>query len=101
MPPPHFFQLERPDDDSDETDSSHKARWRSKVLLVGGLYNLSARQIEIVEFLAKGRNAQFIADYLVLSKATVKTHIANIYAKLSIHSHQELLDIIESSTPTE
>jgi DNA-binding CsgD family transcriptional regulator len=101
VPPPHVFQLQRDDDDFDEASSSHKARWRSKVLLVGGRYNLSARQIEIAEFLAKGRNAQFIADYLFLSKATVKTHIANIYAKLNIHSHQELLDIIESSTPSE
>lgn len=26
---------------------------------------------------------------------TVKTHVANIYAKLGVHSQQELIDLVE------
>ena len=37
-----------------------------------------------------------IADILVVSKDTVKTHSRNIYQKLGIHSQQELIDSVES-----
>ena len=37
-----------------------------------------------------------IATQLYLSVGTVKSHMANIYRKFGIHSHQELLDIVDS-----
>lgn len=43
--------------------------------------------------LARGRSAAFIADELVCSPATVRTHMKNIYAKLGVHSKQELIDL--------
>jgi len=64
-------------------------------------YRLSPRQREIFLLLAKGRNVQFIRDELVLSTATVKSHIYNIYQKMDIHSHQELLDIVENAANAE
>lgn len=44
---------------------------------------------------AKGRNADYIQSKLIISTHTAKTHIANIYHKLAIHSAQELLDLVE------
>ena len=37
-----------------------------------------------------------IRDMLVLSRNTVKTHVQNIYAKLGVHSQQELIDLVEA-----
>ena len=57
---------------------------------------LSRREAEIFVYLAKGRDVQFVANELVLSKNTVKTHIKNIFSKLDVHSRQELIDLVES-----
>uniref|UniRef100_UPI003AB55BEB helix-turn-helix transcriptional regulator n=1 Tax=Adlercreutzia sp. TaxID=1872387 RepID=UPI003AB55BEB len=51
--------------------------------------------IEIFAFLARGRNGQFLMDHYVVSRNTVKSHIKHIYAKLGVHSQQELIDRVE------
>ena len=56
-------------------------------------YRITARESEIMLQLARGRSAAFIADELVCSPATVRTHMKNIYAKLGVHSKQELIDL--------
>ena len=58
-------------------------------------YGLTPRENEILHYLAHGRNALFIQEGLTLSRNTVKTHLANIYAKLGIHSQQEVFDLVE------
>ena len=40
-------------------------------------------------------NVRFIQDELTVSYNTVKTHVSHIYAKLDVHSHQELFDLVE------
>lgn len=60
-------------------------------------HKLSDRQQEILYYLAKGRNAQFIAEELSISVYTVKTHIYHIYQKMDINSQQELISIIDST----
>ena len=57
---------------------------------------LTPRETEILALLAHGRNAAFLQEKLVLSRNTVKTHVANIYAKLGVHSQQELIDLVEA-----
>lgn len=57
---------------------------------------LTPRESEIVRLLARGRNAPYIQEKLVLSRNTVKTHVANIYAKVGVHSQQELIDAAET-----
>lgn len=58
-------------------------------------FDLTAREVEILRFLARGRNKQAISEELVLSPNTVKTHIRNIYVKIGVHSQQELIDMVE------
>lgn len=58
-------------------------------------YGLSRRQREVLEMLAKGRNAEYITDKLVISAHTAKAHIYNIYQKTGVHSRQELMDLVE------
>lgn len=56
-------------------------------------HHLTAREKEITLHLARGRSASFIANESFCSPATVRTHTKNIYAKLNVHSKQELIDL--------
>lgn len=62
---------------------------------VAQLYQLSARETEILKFLARGRNAAYIQSKLTISPHTVKSHIYSIYRKTDIHSQQKLMDFVE------
>ena len=46
-------------------------------------------------FLVCGRSQPYIREALVLSKSTVSTHVKHIYAKMDIHSKQELISLAE------
>lgn len=61
-------------------------------------FHLTNREREITGEFAAGRSARHIADQLVLSEHTVKTHLRHAYAKMDVHSRQELLDLIEEYT---
>ncbi len=65
---------------------------------LASLYGLTAREAEIFLLLAKGRNGRYIQERFTISRNTAKTHIRNIYAKLDVHSHQELIDYVEKET---
>ena len=45
--------------------------------------------------LARGRDVGFICAELYISRNTANAHRRAIYAKLGIHSQQELLDVVE------
>jgi DNA-binding CsgD family transcriptional regulator len=57
-------------------------------------YGLSARELQIMALFAQGRSANWIAEHLVISKNTVRTHLRSVYTKLGVHSRQELLNFI-------
>ncbi|MBQ9954990.1 MAG: LuxR family transcriptional regulator [Eggerthellaceae bacterium] len=59
-------------------------------------YALSIRELEVAELLVRGNTAPAIADKLVISEHTVKTHTKRIYAKLGIHKKQELLELVDN-----
>lgn len=63
-------------------------------------YRLSARETEVMELIARGNSVARIAEDLVVSENTIRTHSKRIYAKLAIHKKQELLDLIESFEPS-
>lgn len=58
------------------------------------VYGLSTRELEILDLFAQGRSAAWIAENLTISKNTVRTHLRAVYAKLDVHSRQELLDFL-------
>jgi ATP/maltotriose-dependent transcriptional regulator MalT len=45
---------------------------------------LTPREVEVLELAAEGRNGPMIAQELILSAATVRTHFGHIYAKLGV-----------------
>ncbi len=77
------------------TEKRPSGRWRAACDKVCEQQGLSPREGEIFLLMAKGRNAEYIQNALFISNHTVKTHIANIYRKLDVHSAQELLDVVE------
>lgn len=58
-------------------------------------HGLSAREAEVLGYLARGRSQPYIREELLLSKNTVATHVKHIYQKLNVHSRQELLDLVQ------
>ena len=52
---------------------------------------LSDREREVLIAVAKGLSNQAIADKLVISPATAKTHVGNIMAKLNAHDRAQLV----------
>ena len=50
---------------------------------------------------ARGNTVARIAEDLVVTENTIRTHSKRIYAKLDIHKKQELLDLIESFDPND
>jgi DNA-binding CsgD family transcriptional regulator len=65
----------------------------NRCTLIAGHYKLTGRECEVLSLLAEGRNEPYIADALIVSRATVKTHIKHIYQKIDVSSRQELLDL--------
>ncbi len=62
------------------------------------LHQLSAREREVLDDLAKGRQAQEIAANLGVSVSTVRTHIRSIFVKLKVNSQLALLAKLVSET---
>lgn len=61
---------------------------------VPGLAELSAREWEVLRELLAHNRVAAIARKLFISPATVRNHLKSIFAKLGVHSQQELLELI-------
>jgi DNA-binding CsgD family transcriptional regulator len=48
-----------------------------------GEYDISSREFEVLQLMAKGYSNKEIADELFISINTVKTHTSNLYSKLN------------------
>lgn len=59
-------------------------------------YGLTPRETEVFDLLARGYSRPYISEKLVVSQATVKTHINNIYLKLGVNKHDALLKMVET-----
>lgn len=52
-------------------------------------YNLTDRELEVLELLTHGHDLKVIAEKLFVSPFTVRAHVRNIYDKLHVHSKSE------------
>ena len=55
---------------------------------------LTPRETEVFDLLARGRSIPYVRDALVISRETAATHAKHVYAKLDVHSRQELIDLV-------
>jgi DNA-binding CsgD family transcriptional regulator len=78
-----------------EAGAGEGPRLKSRLALaVNADHELSQREMEVIEMFAQGRSANWIADTLLVSTSTVRSHIRAVYVKLGVHSRQELLDFL-------
>ena len=85
-------QPEQPDDGM---GSGRRDRLSVKCVAIARDYGLTNREFDVLVRLAHGRSGAFIADELTLSENTVKGHTKRLYAKLGVHTRQELIDLAE------
>jgi len=60
-------------------------------------FNLSKREVEILEKISNGLNYNQIADQLFISAKTARKHIENIYQKLHVHSKLEAVQLAQKN----
>jgi DNA-binding CsgD family transcriptional regulator len=58
-------------------------------------HRLSPREAEILPLLAAGLSSTAIANRMMISPGTVKTHRHRIYEKVGVHTHEELVETLE------
>ena len=59
--------------------------------------NLTVREVEVLEQLAKGLKYESIAQNLFLSTGTIRKHVENIYSKLQVHNKLEAIQKAKSN----
>jgi DNA-binding CsgD family transcriptional regulator len=69
--------------------------WSKRVKALSAKFGLSQKETEVLFLLAKGRNAEYIQNELVVSRHTAKAHIYHIYQKTGVHSRQDLINMLE------
>lgn len=67
---------------------------RLRILALARQHELTPREVEVFDLLARGRSIPYVRDALVISKETAATHAKHVYAKLDVHSRQELIDLV-------
>ncbi len=92
----HRSEAKRHDAEGDFRDLLSK-----RVQVVRNQYRLSAREAEVAELVARGNTVARIAEELVVSENTIRTHMRRLYSKLDIHKKQELLDLLEGVKASE
>lgn len=66
---------------------------------VAAQHGLTKREVEVAALLLEGRSLRRIQTALFISEGTAKTHVKHIYAKLGVHTKQELIDRLGTLRP--
>jgi DNA-binding CsgD family transcriptional regulator len=90
---------------SDETRNEHSVILMSyyeefvwRCARVSRHYGLTHREEEVLALLAQRKSIAAIESGLFISHGTAKGHVLHIYAKLGVHSRDEVAQIVESIT---
>lgn len=84
-------------DSADEDDASEERALTvdERCEVLSQQKGLTKRETEVLHLLARGRTGVFIQHELCVSYNTIKAHVKHIYQKLDVHTHQELIDLVE------
>lgn len=70
--------------------------WTRPCKTIAATYRLTRRETEVLEHLAHGYSLASIEDTLCISRNTLKMHVRNLYAKLEVHSRQDVMSMVEA-----
>ena len=66
---------------------------------IARMYGLTRREEEVLACLAQGKSVPRIEEELFISNGTAKSHVRHIYAKLDIHSRDQLIALVGMDDP--
>jgi len=66
-----------------------KQMLRHRELFAARKPTLTGRELEVLEFVARGHTSKQIGELLFISENTVKNHVRNVLDKLGLHSRNE------------
>lgn len=64
--------------------------------IIADTYYLTAKERETLEHLVRNQSLDQIAETLVVSKNTVRTHVRNLYAKIGAHSRSDVCHLYDT-----
>lgn len=74
----------------------YERRIEERCLQLTEEYGLTEREAEVLRLLAVSKRPKEISEMLVVSVATVRSHVHAIYTKTGVHSSDELLKLVNS-----
>ena len=77
-----------------EPETEKRAFFREAVDSLANEYGLTRQERRVLMLVAKGLNAGAISEEMVVSVNTAKSHMRNAYAKLNVHSQQEIIALV-------
>lgn len=80
-----------------ESEALGKGRFSQAVDALAEEYQLSSRETDILRCVALGYNNATAAEKLSLAWNTVRTYRRNLYAKMGLHTNQDLILLIEEA----
>ena len=84
------------DGESSEPDVKARAdELDDRCASLADVYGLTRRELETMQLICRGRSKRYIAEHMALSENTVRCYAKTLYAKLDVHSREELLDLLE------
>jgi DNA-binding CsgD family transcriptional regulator len=67
----------------------------------GGVDELTARELEVAELVARGHTNPEIAERLFLSRKTIERHVSNVLGKVGVRNRAELTAVLAARFGTE
>ncbi len=84
------------DGESDEQpDDGREDELDARCAALAQTFSLTRRELETMQLICRGRSKRYIAEHMALSENTVRGYAKTLYAKLDVHSREELLDLLE------
>ncbi|WP_165046289.1 helix-turn-helix transcriptional regulator [Adlercreutzia sp. ZJ138] len=83
--------------DVNEPDPPIRKPFKDAIYTLALRGHLTPTEQTVLEFIARGQNADSVRQELQVSINTTKTHFRNIYAKLGVHSQQEIIAMVDDT----
>ncbi|MBR2790627.1 MAG: hypothetical protein IKD70_08485, partial [Eggerthellaceae bacterium] len=77
-----------------ETEQTKQRKFDVKLESVAMAHGLTAREAELLKYLAKGYSSKAIQEELFISASTVSAHSSSIFKKLDVHSKEQVAQLV-------